>query len=173
MGRDSQTWFLLLAELPVEDKMRVLLLWQLPVGCACFADRAVPPQPWPLGCRQGPCRDRAGPQGRRVFGHADPLMLGSPCPVDDKDAGFAGGFPGVRRLQVRADRWGHHRRPAPGGHRQVQWYSPSCLSEGWAWGEWQYVASSRLPASAQSLCHTPRFGFLGTVGAAHIVPLSP
>lgn len=63
------------------------------VGCACFADRAVPPPRTLLG--QGRSPGEAG-----VFGHADPLMPGSPCPVDDKDAGFAGGFPGVRRLQV-------------------------------------------------------------------------
>lgn len=39
-------------------------------------------------------------------------------------------------------------------------HSPSCLAEGWPWWAWQGMASSRLSASAQSLCHTHRSGFL-------------
>uniref|UniRef100_A0A8U7NU87 Uncharacterized protein n=1 Tax=Corvus moneduloides TaxID=1196302 RepID=A0A8U7NU87_CORMO len=39
---------------------------------------------------------------------------------DDEDAGPAGGFPGLRGLQVREDRWRHHRGPAAGGHRPLQ-----------------------------------------------------
>ncbi|KAG7259820.1 hypothetical protein CRUP_025369, partial [Coryphaenoides rupestris] len=39
---------------------------------------------------------------------------------DDQDAGPVGGLPGVRGLQVRAHRRGHHRGAAAGGHRPLQ-----------------------------------------------------
>lgn len=58
---------------------RVLLLWQLPVHQALLL--AALPSP----------------------GRAELLALVLFCPADDEDVGLAGGFPGVRRLQVRAD----------------------------------------------------------------------